>query len=144
MCNQIHPESKLIPVEGEAWKLFMPHRNGSELRSFVMLSPYEKGADGWIHWDDLLACLPNPDWPNQMGFCAFPNEAEATRCMNLWPAVRTYLSPIQLMPPLVAGNPRVVRKIKYREGLGGHSENSIIGGSSFDIVLFKSFVILEE
>jgi len=130
MCNKLHEDFEPIKKSGFAWKIFGKYPGeliacfGGSYRS-INDPRYRKSSKGWIVWD-----LEKGWFNDNSGFCAFRTRNEARRALGalLNPLKRRY---------------RIIRKIQYKEGLGKHWEDRMIGGERYETIIIKKFKITE-
>ena len=134
MCNRLHSYSKPIPEFGEGWKVFTKERDGSlhqwvfsyGLNGQQLIDDYKKKIDDWCVWrPDLVETHASKD-----GFC-FLIDRKAIEAFSLYIGKHK-------------DSYTVIRKIKYRGGLGHHMDSGTLGFVSIDIALCKEFKVIEE
>lgn len=128
MCNNLL-NAKPIPKTGTGYKLFCKHINYSPAfygNSYVKYNENKNQDEPtnplkrWVIWK---APVGYGD-----GFCFFLTRKEAKKCLSSF--YRDYRL--------------VIRKIKYRKGLGKRLESGISRNVPFEIALCKEFKIIEN
>lgn len=129
MCNNLHPDSKKIPLSGIGWKIFYPYdlypfvdypSKKTVLIALFTRSSYELNHGETAIWNSSMEA--------NSGFCFFLSKEEAEKALI---ALKEYND--------VFFKDSVIVKITYEEGLGSHEENSIINGKSFHTAICKKF-----
>ena len=131
MCNRLHEDSQPIPEEGTGWKVFTKTRNLSnpELGIWIEngLLTHDYDSDGWCRWD------PERFFDSEdCGFCFMVDEESVD-------TFKYYAKPDDVR----YFYEDVVKKIKYRKGLGHHVDHGFMD-PPVDIALCREFKIIEE
>lgn len=144
MCNYSHEDRISCKESGVAYKIVEKKNNGLySLNGGVSFPSFTE----WFVWnvDKYIITRYGQrliDWAEEwefsfkekdisnFGFCFVPTKKEAMRLRNLWQKVTL--------------NATVIRKVKYRKGIGIHEEDGLILGEFITTLIAKEFKFVQE
>lgn len=134
MCNKLHADSKPIPEEGDAYKLFFVEKENvrdikvNDISQMVRQSQKYQLQLGEhsrrIEWN-------SSEYAEDGAFCGLPNFEDALNLLRNWAGESNFRKGCVLF------------KVRYFGGIGGHTDYLIINGIGWPIILFKGFELVK-